>query len=58
MHNFDSQNIYYLKFAQCAERSSSADINPKSYHLIASELIDPPFYIYFPGFECELFGKI
>ena len=37
------------------ERSSVADINPCSYHLIAFELVNLPPYIYFPNFEYRIF---
>ena len=40
-----------LKSAWYAEMSSLVDINPKSYHLIAFELVNPLLYIYFPSFE-------
>ena len=33
------------------------DINPKSYHLIAFEQINPLLYFYFPNFECRIFWK-
>ena len=56
-YNSDNENIYDLKFACYAERSLLADINPKSYHLIAFELLNPLFYIDFPGFEYRIFLK-
>ena len=40
-----------------AERSSSADINPSSYHLIAFELINPLYHSIFPCFEYSIFLK-
>ena len=43
------------KFAWCAERSSLADINSKSYHLIAYELVNPLPDIYFASFEYRIF---
>ena len=49
-YNSDNENIYHPKFTWYAERSSS-----KSYHLIAFELVNPPLYIYFPGFEYRIF---
>ena len=33
------------------------DINPKSYHLIAFEQVNPLLYIYFPSFEYGTFLK-
>ena len=57
-YNSDNKNIYHPKFAWYAERSSLADINPKSYHLIALELVNPLLYIYFPSFEYRVFLKI
>ena len=56
-YNSDNENICHPKFASDAERSSLADINPKSYHLIAFELVNPLFYIYFPSFEYRIFLK-
>ena len=46
-----------LKFAFYAERSSLADINPKSYHLIAFDPVSPLLYIYFPNLEYRIFLK-
>ena len=40
-NNSENENIYHPKFAWYAERSSLADINPKSYHLIDFELVNP-----------------
>ena len=37
-YDSDKENIYNHKFSLYVERSSSADINLKSYHLIAFEL--------------------
>ena len=57
-YNSDNENIYHPKFAWYTEKSSSADINSKSHHLIAFELINPLLYIYFPSFESvEFFLK-
>ena len=53
-YNHDNENIYHAKFAWYAERSSFANINPKSYHLIAFELVNPLLYIYL---ECRIFWK-
>ena len=33
------------------------DINPKSYHLKAFELVNSLLYIYFPSFEYRIFSK-
>ena len=33
------------------------DLNPKSYHLTAFELINQLPYINFPSFECRFFKK-
>ena len=44
-----------FKFVMYAEGSSSADINPKSYHLTASEQLNPLLYLTFPSFECKFF---
>ena len=56
-YNSDNKNINHPKFAWYAERSSLADINPKSYHLVAFELVNPLLYIYFPSFEYRIFVK-
>ena len=56
-YNSNKANIYHPKFAWYTERSSLADINPKSYHLIVFELVDPLLYIYFPSFEYKFFLK-
>ena len=37
----DNENIYHAKFDWYTERSSWADINPKSYHLTAFVLVNP-----------------
>ena len=54
-YNSDNENIYHPKFAKYAERSSLVDTNPKSYHLIAYELVNPLLYTYFPSFEYRIF---
>ena len=54
-YNSDNENICNPKFAWYAERNSLADINPKSYHLIAFELLNSLLYIYFPSFEYRIF---
>ena len=51
------KEIYHPSFAWYVERSSSVDINPKSYHLTAFELINQLPYINFPSFECGFFKK-
>ena len=51
----DKENIYHPKFAWYAERSSLAGINPRSYHLIGFELVNPSLYNYFPSFEYRIF---
>ena len=56
-YNSDNKNIYHPKFVWYLERSSLADINSKSYHLIAFELINPLLYIYFPSFKYRIFLK-
>ena len=53
--NSDKENIYHPKFAWYAESSSLTDISPKSYHLIAFQLVNPLLYIYFPRFEYRIF---
>ena len=40
-YNSDNENIYRPKFAWYAERSSLADINPKSCHLTAFKPVNP-----------------
>ena len=50
-YNSLKEQVYYLKFASCSERSVSADINPKSCHLTTFELINPLFYINFSSFQ-------
>ena len=56
-YNTDDENFYHPKFAWYAERSSLADINPKSYHLIAFELVNPVLYIYLPCLKRRFFWK-
>ena len=56
-YNSANENIYDPKFAWYAERSSLTDIDPKSYHLIAFELVNPLLYFYFSSFECIMFWK-
>ena len=56
-YNSHNENFYDPKFAWYAERNSLADINPKSHHLIAFELVNPLLYIYFPSFEYRSFLK-
>ena len=56
-YNSDNENIYHSKFAWYAERSLLADINPKSYHLMTFELVNPVPYIYFSIFEYRIFLK-
>ena len=55
MYNSDNENFYHPKFAWYAERSSLADINPKSYHLIAFEPVNPLLCIYFQALNAEFF---
>ena len=50
----ENESICCPKSALYAERRSSADINPKSYHLTAFELINPLLYINFLSFECKI----
>ena len=57
MHHSENEEIYHPNFACYVERSSSMDINPKSYYLTAFELINQPHYITFPSFECSLLKK-
>ena len=45
-----TKTFIILSLRGIAERSSLAGINPKSYHLIAFELVNPLLYIYFPSF--------
>ena len=54
-YNSENKKYYHRKFALYAKRNSSTNFNPKSYHLIAFELINPLLYIYFPSFECNIF---
>ena len=56
-YNSDNKNIYHPKFAWYAERSSVVDINPKSYHLIAFELVNPLLCIIFQALNIEFFLK-
>ena len=58
-YHSENEEIYHPNFAWYAERSSSVDINPKSYHLIAFELVNQLPYINFkfPSFECRFFQK-
>ena len=64
MYNSGNENIYHAKFAWYAERSSLADINPKSCHLIAFELVNPllckstTLTFIFQALNVEFFGKI
>ena len=55
MYNSDNKNIYHPKFAWYAEKSSLVAINPRSYHLIAFELVNPLLHIYFSSFEYRIF---
>ena len=55
--NSDNKSIYHPKFTCNVERSSLADINPKSYHLIAFELVNSLLHIYFPNFEYRFLVK-
>ena len=48
-YNSDNENI--ILSLPGMQRSSLADINPKSYHLIAFELVNPLLHIYLPSFE-------
>ena len=57
MYNSDNENISYPKFTWNAEKSSLADTNPKSFHLITIELVNPLLYIYFLSFEYRIFLK-
>ena len=52
-YNSDNENFYHRKFAWYAERSSLADINPKSNYLIAFKLLNPLLYIYFHDLNVE-----
>ena len=54
-YNSDNENIYLPNFAWYAKKSSLVDINPKSYHLIALESVNP--LLYFPSFEYVIFLK-
>ena len=53
----ENEQIYYLNFIWYVETSSSGDINPMSYYLIAFELTDQLHYMNFPSLECETFQK-
>ena len=53
----EKEHICHPKFVWYVERSSSADINPKSYHLISFKLVNPLIYIHFPNFESKIFLK-
>ena len=53
----DNGHIYHVKFAWNAERSSLADISPKSYYLIAFELVNPQLYIIFQALNVDFFLK-
>ena len=57
MFHSDNGKIYRSNFAWYVERSSSVDINPKSYHLAAFELINQLLYINFSSFECSIFFR-
>ena len=50
-----NSDIYHPKIAWYVEKSALANINPKSYHLTAFELVNPLHYIYFPRFEYRIF---
>ena len=56
-YSSDNENVYHAKFAWYAERSSLADINLKSYHSIAFELVNPLLYTYLPSVKCGIFLK-
>ena len=57
MYHSEKEEIHHPNFAWYVERSSSVDINPKSYHLTAFELINQLPYINFPSSECRFFYK-
>ena len=48
-YHSENEHIYHPNFVWFVERSSSAGINPKSYHLAASELMNRLLYINFPS---------
>ena len=48
-YHSENEQIYHPNFVWFVERSSSADINPKSYHLVAFELMNRLLYINFPS---------
>ena len=59
MYHSENEKIYHSNFAWYVERCSSVDINPESYHLTASELINQLLYINFLSFECRtLFSSV
>ena len=53
----ENEQIYHPNFVWYAETSSSGDINPMSYHLIAFELINQLLYINFPSLKRKIFQK-
>ena len=58
MYHSENDEIYHPNFAWYVERSSSVEINPKSYHFTVFELINKIPHINFPSFECGFSKKI
>ena len=52
------EKFHHSKFAWYANRSSLADINPKSHYLIAINLLNPLLYVYLHALNVEFFRKI
>ena len=57
-YHFENKEIYHPNFAWYVKRSSSVDINPKSYHLTAFELINQLAYINFQALKVDFLKKI
>ena len=54
---YEDEQIYHPNFVWYVETSSSADINPMSYHLTAFELTNQLLYTNFPSLERKIFQK-
>ena len=51
----ENEQIYHPNFVWYEETTSSGDINPMSYHLLAFELTNQLLYMNFPSLERKIF---
>ena len=56
-NHFENEQIYRPNFVWYVKRSSSEEVNPKSYHLTAFELTNQLLYMNFPSLERQIFQK-